>query len=119
MNNDFEQIYYCLLPTTEWRDNAPGYTTSKENKIGERLGEPDKELTLFSQGSAYSCGQSVIFRVVENVSRPGPVEADQPTAEEGLALTVADEVGSLLRTGAIFVSADGKNFLYIYIYISM
>ena len=98
---------------SEWQDDVSGYLTSNENKIAERMTSDEEDPTLYSKGSPYTCGQSIVFKVLESGAVPRrastQIEEEEKIATEGVALTVAGDCASFLCAGIIFVSTDGKN----------
>lgn len=82
------------------------YAVSNEGKTAESKQAGD--VCLYSAWKAYSCGHSIVFKVLET-------GAYQPA--DGIALCATnDKSATLCRHSSLFISSSGLIFTYIFSY---
>ncbi len=88
--------------------------TSNENKIAQHVGTSSDKSSpvLFSNGSRYTCGHSIVFKILES---------GEITGQDGIGLTLK-KGQSFMDKGSLFVTAEGEadlKFTHGFAYISV
>ncbi|ELT93286.1 hypothetical protein CAPTEDRAFT_130757 [Capitella teleta] len=84
----------------EWSAEQEGYSVSGD--VAERISKAPPPSTLFSQSACYTCGTSIVFRIME---------CGQTSDDDGIALCQMNDTNhNMMAAGSLFVCTNGAIF---------
>lgn len=91
-------IQELILCPSEWSAEQEGYSVSGD--VAERISKAPPPSTLFSQSACYTCGTSIVFRIME---------CGQTSDDDGIALCQMNDTNhNMMAAGSLFVCTNGE-----------